>query len=316
MKIESVYVTCHRYDIRFARVCIASVRAYYPDIPIFLLKECLFGDFSTTELEKIFNVSLYHNEGQFLGWGFNKLPVLFQPGGKRLLVIDSDIIFVGPVLDRLNQYDEDFVVIKDPQWEKEDRERHYYKSEAVREMVSDYKDPGFTFNAGQIVATSGLIKQTDFEPYIEFSNPPRLKYPEYFVGGDQGVTNLVIQQKYAKKEISVRIEDFMLWATSAPEPTELDSLQYNQTTCAKLVHYIGHKKRFPWNMHGAKLFLHFERVYYRQVSWGSLKRIFRILQPLYLHRAQSFRDKLRTFIDMLGLLKVIRRFRNGNSGLE
>jgi len=310
MKIEAVYVTCHRFDIRFARVCIASIRAYYPNIPIILLKERLFGDFSTTELEKIFNVTLYPDGGQFLGWGFNKLPVLFQPGAKRLLVIDSDIIFVGPVLDRLNQYDEDFVVIEDPPWQEEDRERHYYKRAAIRELVDGYEDPGFTFNAGQIVATSGLIAQADFEPFIDFSNPPRLKYPEYFFAGDQGVTNLVIQQKYAHNEISVRIEDFMLWATSAPHPEDLDTPQYKQTACAKLVHYIGHKKRFPWTMHGAQLFLHFERIYYRQVPWGILKRFFRLLQPLHRHHVQSRRDNLRTFLNTIGLLRVIRKFRN------
>ena len=45
MEIKIV-VACFKKDIHIARICVASVRYWYPDIDIYLLKDLSFGDFS------------------------------------------------------------------------------------------------------------------------------------------------------------------------------------------------------------------------------------------------------------------------------
>ncbi len=52
--IEHVYVLCHGADLWMARICVASIRYWYPDIPITLLKNQTRLD--TSSLESGFGV--------------------------------------------------------------------------------------------------------------------------------------------------------------------------------------------------------------------------------------------------------------------
>ena len=71
MKIEAIYIPCTRGDFRLTRICVASIRYWYSDIPIVLIKDLMNGDFDTTEVEKHFNVSLYEQKVRAYGWGFS-----------------------------------------------------------------------------------------------------------------------------------------------------------------------------------------------------------------------------------------------------
>jgi hypothetical protein len=52
----TIVVCCNKKDFFFARICIASIRYYYPDINIELIKDPGNGKFNSGELEKYFNV--------------------------------------------------------------------------------------------------------------------------------------------------------------------------------------------------------------------------------------------------------------------
>jgi hypothetical protein len=78
MKIEGVVISCYRFDLRLTRLCVASVRFWYPDIPIWLLKDRQYGDFSTREIEMYWNVRVYPSRQKTQGWGFGKLEVICQ----------------------------------------------------------------------------------------------------------------------------------------------------------------------------------------------------------------------------------------------
>src|SRR5437016_535132 len=110
MKIDAIYVSCYRYDVQLTHVCVASIRFWYPEIPIWLVKDETYGPFDTWEIERVWGARVFPSHLQKLGWGFGKLQVMFQPGNLRCLCLDSDIIFVGRVLDALEACDEDFVV--------------------------------------------------------------------------------------------------------------------------------------------------------------------------------------------------------------
>ncbi|MBN1405439.1 MAG: hypothetical protein JW946_02860, partial [Candidatus Omnitrophica bacterium] len=58
MKIEQVYIGCCRIDERFTRALVASVRFWYPEIPISLLKDNHKGYFDTSDIENKWNVSV------------------------------------------------------------------------------------------------------------------------------------------------------------------------------------------------------------------------------------------------------------------
>ncbi len=59
MKIEGVAISCYKFDVYLTRLCVASIRFWYPHIPIWLLKDRHYGDFDTREIEKYWNVQAY-----------------------------------------------------------------------------------------------------------------------------------------------------------------------------------------------------------------------------------------------------------------
>ncbi len=78
MKIEVIYIPCYKLDFRLTRICVASIRYWYPNIPIVLIKDLKSGNFNSTELEKKFNVSVFPQNAKSYGWGFSKFEVFFQ----------------------------------------------------------------------------------------------------------------------------------------------------------------------------------------------------------------------------------------------
>ena len=67
MKIDCIYLLTHKYYLRLTSICVASIRYWYPDIPIYLIKDEVDGSFSTREIERIWNVGVMethdHAEG-------------------------------------------------------------------------------------------------------------------------------------------------------------------------------------------------------------------------------------------------------------
>ena len=48
-----VIIAVNKTDLWFCRICIASIRFYYPDVEIYIIKDELNGFFSTNEMEKL-----------------------------------------------------------------------------------------------------------------------------------------------------------------------------------------------------------------------------------------------------------------------
>ena len=59
-------------------------------------KDTYHGDFDTSELESAWDVDVFDTGGRIFGWGMIKLEPLVVPTGERLMVLDSDVLFLGP----------------------------------------------------------------------------------------------------------------------------------------------------------------------------------------------------------------------------
>ena len=139
MKIEVIYIPCTKGDFRLTRICVASIRYWYPDIPIILVKDLIYRDFDTSELEKHFNVSVYPQKAKIYGWGFSKFEVFLEEEKRRFLMLDSDIILAGPILDILEKHNEDWIVFDEP-FTEIDLYKYYYDPAKIKEL-----DPEFNF---------------------------------------------------------------------------------------------------------------------------------------------------------------------------
>ena len=292
-RIERVYIATHRGDLRLTRICVASVRRWYPDIPIFLLKDFANGDFSTREIEDRWNVQLWRTKELSFGWGFIKLEPLFAAERTRYLVLDSDIVFVGRVIDALEQFGEDFVVQQEVQ-KPADIPSLYFDADAIRQSFDpSFSGPAFTFNTGQYVATSGVLKRADFDRLVRWSEPRRVLEPESFNPSDQGVLNYVVLEKAASGAITVARTPFMKWGAAEMSEFQLPSLDGN-SPYPYLIHWAGLKKRRLGRMLRSDILREFERAYYARVPNGSLRQLARTARDeceFWYRRAMRFVKK-------------------------
>jgi hypothetical protein len=296
MKIDAVYIACYRYDIRLTRILFASIRYWYPDLPIVLVKDELFGRYDTSEIETAWNVSIFPAERPVYGWGFGKLEPLFQPGGKRCLILDSDIVFAGPVLELLEPHDEDFIVTHEVPPDEKFIEDLYFQPAKVERLDPEFKFPGYTFNSGQIVATTGVLSRADFEPFVNWTHPPTLKQPEVFKLGEQGLINYMVTKRHAQGRLSLRRIRFMEVASGVVRPS-IEDLARRQPH-PFVIHWCGLRgPRFDQRTR-ADILAFFERYYYGRVRFGAMKRVVRPLLDDFEKNARQWMRSLRERLRM------------------
>jgi len=275
MKIRRIFVSGYRRDLGLTRCCVASIRKWYPDIRITLVKDEIAGQYDTSDLERHYKVEVFDGPAKLYGWGMGKLQALFLPDRERILIIDSDIVFVGRVLERLEQSDADFVVCDE--WRsREELGRYYFDPHVVKRIRPDFDFPGYVFNTGQIVATSGLLTQEDFAPFVSFVEPPKLLQPENFFCGEQGFLNFVLLHKAQRGELTLECQQFMRWAGSMQrDEVEIPKLD-GTSPYDFMIHWFGPKTpSFPGPM--KYLLGYFEDVYYQGITDGrALKRKHRL----------------------------------------
>lgn len=236
MKIDRIYVdTCPR-DIRQTYINLTSIRHWYPDIPITILMDPDHKDFIAPELARLWGCDICMPSSQF-GHNVAKLYVLLLPAGSRVLYLDSDIVFLGPVLDRLEKYDEDLIVV-DEFHSLANVNKDYYNIDKLLAMDPDFTFTQRCFNAGQFVVTTGLIKESDFQSVVDISEEALVQKYDFFGGQDQGVMNYVVQKMEQQGRLSMRRDPFMLWGGGDLSEIDVEKLD-NCSPYNQLVHWAG-----------------------------------------------------------------------------
>jgi len=274
MKISCIYVgTCKR-DYHLTQCCVASIRHWYPEIPIYLIKDLLLQDYDTSEMERAWNVSVFASQQKLLGFGWGKVEALVATPSHRALILDSDIVFAGPILEAMEALDDNFVVVEEGH-PLESINRDYFPLAALAAYDPTFRFPGFVFNTGQILATTGLLTREDFAPHINLEPVPHVKQPELFASGEQGVLNYLILKKHTEGSISLCRHSFMRWGPSPNlEQLSLREIRKN-SSYAFLVHWAGKKSPDLSEIPHAYLLLFFFWKYHQRVPWGWLKYLVR-----------------------------------------
>jgi len=261
-----------------------------------LIKDLLAGPFSTREIEEMWGVSVLKTEMTRFGWAWAKLEPLFLAEKQRCLVLDADILFVGPVLGVLEPHNEDFVVSPEETGEPGSAfiKRNYYDYEALRALDPNFEYPGFTFNAGQFVATSGLIKREDFASLVDWNcSPPRLVRPDIFACADQGVLNYMLAKKAQESRITLGKAKFMVWSGQK----EAQGLELKRITHGDgypfLPHWAGLNHPYSFRkMVLGELLLRYEAEYYSKIHSATLKRLGRHVRLRWWRNGRRLKEKL------------------------
>jgi hypothetical protein len=269
-RVDVIYIAACAHDARYARICVASVRRYYPTARVEILVGGPLEDGLAAELARYWDVRLADLPRIDYGWGFVKLEPLFRRAGERFLVLDSDTVITGPVLDLWDVADGPFLVDDESQAETDAR-RLYYDWERLRARVPSTRSPAFLFNSGQWFGTGGVLSREDFEPVLAWEEPPQLKHPDCFMGGDQGVLNWVFNLKAAAAGLGVGRRSIMRWpgrSMAGLSPAEVAA----GTAPAAVVHWAGLKRPRLAAMQGGDLLGWFEKLYYARLPNGSALR--------------------------------------------
>ena len=290
--VDCVYIAASTHDARFTRICVASVRYFYPAIPVRLLAGGRLQRGLADELEKYWNVetACLPACGDY-GWGFVKLEALFAPRSEKFLVLDSDTVLAGPVLDLWSESAVSFLV-DDEKQSSDDTKRLYYDWEKVRKIDPGAQQPEFVFNSGQWFGTAGILTRDDFEPWLVWELPRKLRHSEHFMPGEQGILNYVLNRKVAHEGLRVQRRDIMRWPGHSMEDLNAESIA-KRTAPPLVIHWAGMKKTALRRMIGGDILLFFEKFYYTRLRAGRLRRWFAIFQHFLVHWMHWVRVRVR-----------------------
>ena len=155
-RLDCIYVAASAHDARYTRICVASIRYFYPHAAIKLLAGGALEPGLREELARYWDVGMADIRPGNWGWGFVKLEPLFGPPGQRFLVVDSDTVFAGPVLEAWAASSAEFLV-DDEQQTETDTQRLYYDWRKVAAIDPAARPPQFVFNSGQWFGTAGVL---------------------------------------------------------------------------------------------------------------------------------------------------------------
>lgn len=267
-----IVVFANRKDFFLTKICVASIRYFYPDIDIYLVKDYLNGPFNTNILSKTFNVKVVDLGKKYFGWSAAKLHFLISdklPIGKYL-TLDSDIIFTGRVLECIAD-EGDFVVSKEVYELTDIVKGIFLDPDKVENIFSSYTYPGYFFNAGQMVVTLGKIKAAHLAAVFDPNNYPYyLKTKPYELPlVDQGILNAVLPTLAAQNIIELGAVTYMKGSKEYfSESTNNDSSILNQVDKFPfLIHYAGDLRVSDISkMKGANLLSFFQNYYRNKLS--------------------------------------------------
>jgi hypothetical protein len=289
--IDCVYIAASKLDARFTRICVASVRYFHSEIPIRLLVGGCLARGLADELRRYWGVRIADIPKGDHGWGFVKLEPLFAPPGERFLVLDSDTVMAGPVLELANYHDEDLIVDNE-NVSPEVAKAVYYDFEKAAEEGIPVPGPAFLFNTGQWFGRSGILSRADFGDLVQWGFPPRVTNPRIFKNGEQGVLNFVANELLRLGRLRVARVPLMRWPGHGMQGLEANTFLQRAATPI-VVHWAGMKRVRQRNMVGADLLAYFEDIYYQRFPFGRARRIVSNCQNALTHCLDGIRVRAR-----------------------
>jgi hypothetical protein len=278
--VDRIYLAACARDARLTRICLASIRYFYPDAPIQILAGDILQPGLAEELKKHWNVEVADLPPGDYGWGLVKIEPLFGPPGQRFLVMDVDTAFTGKVLDLRAESDAPFFV-DDEVLSDADFKRLYYDWDKLAEVDPDVQSARKAFNVGQWFGTAGLVNREEFDRWVEWTLPRRLRYPDVFMGGDQGIMNYVVLKKEAFEGLRIDRRTIMRWPGDGMEGLDAASVAAGKAP-PLVIHWAGMKATFLHDMVGGDLLQFFEDWYYQHMPMGRVRKLLALWRHVWI----------------------------------
>lgn len=293
--VDVIYLAACSRDARLTRICVASIRYFYPDVPIQILAGDILQPGLAEELAKYWNVGVAKLPVGDYGWGFVKLEPLFGPKGQRFMVCDVDTAFTGRVLEERAKSDAPFWVDNEDLPDA-DFKRLYYDWEQLAASDPDVQSARKAFNVGQWFGEAGHVTREDFDGLLEWTLPRVLKRPDVFMGGDQGVMNYVVLKKEAFAGLEMHREELMRWPGYGMDDLSPAAVAAG-TAPARVIHWAGMKAILLQNMVGGDLLQFFEDYYFTRLPMPRLQRRLALWRHCWIHWLHNTSRPLRLLLE-------------------
>lgn len=297
----TIVVCCNKRDFFLAKICIASVRYYYPDIPIELVKDLGNGYFNSGKLERAFNVKRVDLGIKKMGWSGAKFHYLYHmPKGKKVFLLDADIVFAGPFLERLQYLYtlNDYVVSADLNDDpySDFARLTYFETRKIETKFPAYKHPGYFFNAGQLFVTVGSIAKEVLDIFFDQNKFPYWRDTDLFPLVDQSVYNYLLPTLANQGKLKLATDHFMVWCRSdRAKLITLESIRAKSFD-GGVIHWAGDLRlAYVQKMTRGDILNFFEDYYFQQVSIGTAERFFYKLGPFFYYHMRRWYHQVKKF---------------------
>jgi len=266
-----VYIGCYKNDFYLLRSCIASIRYWNKTVPVVLLKDFSKGAFDTTELERIFDVTVAITTYKTLG-GYMKLQPYIEHPDERIFLQDADMVWLGDMMQVLNGIKEDIAIhAYTPDDVAAELSKWYFEPQKLKQYYPNYKYPGFVFNGGSILLHTKVFNQNDFDGIIAWQERATPLHAGTFLCEDQGIINYLVADKYFKGSCSIAKVCLQVSAESSMAVAYSIADIKKQIQKNIIVHWLGNKTGLTTFYASRHLLRFFEKQYYRQIEYGTLK---------------------------------------------
>jgi hypothetical protein len=287
MSLDRIYVCCHKGDFRFAKICVASIQRWHPEVPVTVLIDTYRGSFSTAELRNIRNVSVQFSNQPF-GGPFLKLLPLMQKNRERFLVLDADTCLVKRIPISILDSPAHFVGHASVDPGADILVPIYFDIQALQKFDPDYTYPGFYVNTGQFFGTSGIITRELLDQFVDWdARPVQVKDRNLFRLNEECLLNYLWIALSKKNALTFAVADFWHWSENL---TDIHSANL------PIVHWAGITVPRLSQMKHANYLAVLEKEFYSSLPFGSLRRniaAFRFSVRRYLRQARVGFNKWR-----------------------
>lgn len=195
----------------------------------------------------MYNVDLLNLGKKYYGWGAAKIHFLLKEDlpRKRYLCLDSDIVFVGKVLEKIQETAGDFVFNPHYLTEPIPKETKdlYFDDDTVKEQYPDYEYPGYFFNSGQMVVTPGLLKESYLGKTFQTKTYPF--YLKTFRCADQPILNMAIAVLQKDQNLEINTLTFMILSSQFfVDHTNNDFEKFRSGESQLMIHYAGDTRNY------------------------------------------------------------------------
>jgi hypothetical protein len=237
--------------------CISSIRRFYQDATITLLKDTYRGPVLTARLNKCFRVFDAPMKRSYGGGGWIKLlPAILGEESSSfrfpLMILDADTLLLGPVFEELLAVEGSLVVSPDLFAVRPTQADYLSKTYLNLERLSQFgikpeRIESFPwFNSGHYLLREPFIEPAFIQSWVDWTAKPIAKRDKVFYPlTDQSLLNHFL---LLNNQVSWGVLDFADWAGDQPGWNAARQCSHFKTSKYRVLHYAGCSTIPFWEM--------------------------------------------------------------------